>query len=107
MRSPAKLDDTGEVHAPTDSVLNALLNTASVATWVSIHHGGGVEIRFSQHAGMVAVCDGTKDTARRLVRVLTNDPASGVMRHADAGCQEAITCAREHGLNLPMIDGAG
>ena len=88
------------------ALLNALLNTASGATWVSIHHGGGVGIGFSQHAGMVVVCDGTTDAARRLARVLTTDPASGVMRHADAGYDEAIACAREHGLDLPMIPGA-
>ena len=85
-------------------LLNALLNTASGATWVSIHHGGGVGIGFSQHAGMVIVADGTKEAARRLERVLTNDPASGVMRHADAGYDIAKTCAREQGLNLPMLD---
>ena len=84
-------------------LLNALLNCASGATWVSIHHGGGVGIGFSQHAGMVVVCDGTPEAARRLERVLTNDPASGVMRHADAGYQDAIACAREHGLKLPML----
>ena len=85
-------------------LLNALLNTASGATWVSIHHGGGVGMGFSQHAGMVIVCDGSDDAARRIERVLTNDPASGVMRHADAGYAEAIDCAREHGLKLPMVD---
>ncbi|MCH7555483.1 MAG: urocanate hydratase [Proteobacteria bacterium] len=85
-------------------LLNALLNTASGATWVSIHHGGGGGMGFSQHAGMVIVCDGSDDAARRIERVLTNDPASGVMRHADAGYAEAIDCAREHGLNLPMVD---
>jgi urocanate hydratase len=85
-------------------LLNALLNTASGATWVSIHHGGGVGIGFSQHAGMVIVCDGTPEAARRLERVLTNDPASGVMRHADAGYPEAIACAREYGLDLPMLE---
>jgi urocanate hydratase len=84
--------------------LNALLNCASGATWVSIHHGGGVGIGFSQHAGMVIVCDGTPEAARRLERVLTNDPASGVMRHADAGYPDAIACARQHGLKLPMLD---
>jgi urocanate hydratase len=83
--------------------LNAMLNVASGATWVSIHHGGGVGIGFSQHAGMVIVCDGTPEAARRLERVLTNDPASGVMRHADAGYEDAIACAREHGLELPML----
>ena len=85
-------------------LLNALLNTASGATWVSIHHGGGVGIGYSQHAGMVIVADGTKDAARRLERVLTNDPATGVMRHADAGYDIAKTCAREQGLNLPMLE---
>jgi urocanate hydratase len=84
-------------------LLNALLNCASGATWVSIHHGGGVGIGFSQHAGMVVVCDGTPEAARRLERVLTNDPASGVMRHADAGYPDAIACARQHGLRLPML----
>ena len=84
-------------------LLNALLNCASGATWVSIHHGGGVGMGFSQHAGMVIVADGTKEAAKRLERVLTNDPASGVMRHADAGYEEAIQCAREKGLNLPMV----
>jgi urocanate hydratase len=85
-------------------LLNALLNCASGATWVSIHHGGGVGIGYSQHAGMVILCDGTEDAARRIERVLTNDPATGVMRHADAGYEDAIECAREQGLNLPMID---
>jgi urocanate hydratase len=85
-------------------VLNALLNTASGATWVSFHHGGGVGMGYAQHAGLVIVCDGTAAAARRIERVLTNDPASGVMRHADAGYEEAIACAREHGLNLPMLD---
>ena len=84
-------------------LLNALLNCASGATWVSIHHGGGVGMGFSQHAGMVIVADGTREAAKRLERVLTNDPASGVMRHADAGYEEAIQCAKENGLNLPMI----
>ena len=84
-------------------LLNALLNTASGATWVSIHHGGGVGMGFSQHAGMVVVADGTEAAARRLARVLWNDPASGVMRHADAGYDYAIGCAREHGLDLPSL----
>jgi urocanate hydratase len=84
-------------------MLNALLNCASGATWVSLHHGGGVGIGYSQHAGMVIVCDGTPDAARRLERVLWNDPATGVMRHADAGYESAIACAREHGLNLPSL----
>ena len=84
-------------------LLNALLNCASGATWVSIHHGGGVGMGFSQHAGMVIVADGTKEAAKRLERVLTNDPATGVMRHADAGYDIAIECAREKGLNLPMV----
>ncbi|MEO7240205.1 MAG: urocanate hydratase [Sphingomicrobium sp.] len=84
-------------------LLNALLNTASGATWVSFHHGGGVGMGYSQHAGMVIVADGTDDAARRLERVLWNDPATGVMRHADAGYEVAIDCAREQGLDLPMI----
>ena len=84
-------------------LLNALLNTASGATWVSIHHGGGVGIGYSQHAGMVIVADGTEDAARRLERVLWNDPATGVKRHADAGYESAIDCAREKGLDLPGI----
>lgn len=87
-------------------LLNALLNTASGATWVSLHHGGGVGMGFSQHAGMVIVCDGSEDAARRIGRVLWNDPATGVMRHADAGYEDAIACAREQGLNLPGITGA-
>ncbi len=85
-------------------MLNALLNCASGATWVSIHHGGGVGIGFSQHAGQVIVCDGTPEAARRIERVLWNDPASGVMRHADAGYEDAIACAREHGLRLPFLE---
>ncbi len=84
-------------------LLNALLNTASGATWVSLHHGGGVGMGYSQHAGMVIVADGTPEAARRLERVLWNDPATGVMRHADAGYDIAIDCAREKGLNLPGI----
>jgi len=84
-------------------LLNALLNTASGATWVSLHHGGGVGMGYSQHAGMVIVADGTDAAARRLARVLWNDPATGVMRHADAGYDEAIDCAREQGLDLPMV----
>jgi len=84
-------------------LLNALLNTASGATWVSIHHGGGVGMGYSQHAGVVIVCDGTPAAARRIERVLWNDPASGVMRHADAGYASAIDCARTHGLNLPFL----
>jgi urocanate hydratase len=84
-------------------LLNALLNTASGATWVSLHHGGGVGMGYSQHAGMVIVADGTPEAARRLERVLWNDPATGVMRHADAGYPDALACAREHGLNLPSL----
>lgn len=110
--------DSGSVASPnreteamkdgTDAVsdwplLNALLNTASGATWVSLHHGGGVGMGFSQHSGMVIVADGTEDAARRLERVLWNDPATGVMRHADAGYEEAIACAKEHQLDLPGI----
>lgn len=110
--------DTGSVASPnretegmkdgSDAIsdwplLNALLNCASGATWVSLHHGGGVGMGYSQHAGMVIVADGTEAAAQRLERVLTNDPASGVMRHADAGYDIAIECAHEHGLKLPMI----
>jgi len=86
-------------------LLNALLNTASGATWVSLHHGGGVGMGFSQHAGMVIVADGTAEAAKRLERVLWNDPATGVMRHADAGYEIAVDCAREKGLNLPGVLG--
>jgi urocanate hydratase len=86
-------------------LLNALLNTASGATWVSLHHGGGVGMGFSQHSGMVICCDGTDDAARRIERVLWNDPATGVMRHADAGYEIAIDCAKEKGLRLPGILG--
>jgi urocanate hydratase len=85
-------------------LLNALLNTASGATWVSLHHGGGVGMGFSQHAGMVIVADGTTDAARRLQRVLNNDPATGVMRHVDAGYSLAVECAKAHHLNLPMME---
>jgi urocanate hydratase len=84
-------------------LLNALLNTASGATWVSLHHGGGVGMGFSQHSGMVICCDGTKDADRRIANVLWNDPATGVMRHADAGYEDALACAREQRLNLPSI----
>ncbi|WNN45762.1 urocanate hydratase [Winslowiella toletana] len=84
-------------------LLNALLNTAGGATWVSLHHGGGVGMGFSQHAGMVIVCDGSEQADVRLERVLWNDPATGVMRHADAGYSQAETCARQHQLNLPMM----
>ena len=86
-------------------LLNAMINTASGATWVSIHHGGGVGMGFSQHAGMVICADGTAEAAARLERVLWNDPASGVWRHADAGYEDAVACAREHGLRLPTILG--
>ena len=85
--------------------LNALLNTASGATWVSLHHGGGVGMGFSQHSGMVICCDGTEDADCRIERVLWNDPATGVMRHADAGYEIAIDCAKEQGLKLPGILG--
>jgi urocanate hydratase len=113
--------DTGSVASPnretesmrdgSDAVadwplLNAMLNVAGGATWVSIHHGGGVGIGYSQHSGVVIVCDGTDAAARRIERVLWNDPATGVMRHADAGYEDAIDCAREHGLQLPMLTGA-
>jgi len=82
-------------------LLNALLNTASGATWVSLHHGGGVGMGYSQHSGVVIVCDGTEAASKRIARVLWNDPGTGVMRHADAGYEEAIACAREQGLDLP------
>ncbi|MFN9773859.1 MAG: urocanate hydratase [Burkholderiales bacterium] len=110
--------DTGSVASPnreteamrdgTDAVadwplLNAMLNVAGGATWVSIHHGGGVGIGYSQHSGVVIVCDGTEAADRRIERVLWNDPATGVMRHADAGYEDAIDCAHEHGLDLPMV----
>jgi urocanate hydratase len=110
--------DSGSVASPnretesmrdgTDAVsdwplLNALLNCASGATWVSLHHGGGVGIGFSQHAGMVIVCDGTPEAGVRIGRVLWNDPATGVMRHADAGYDLAIDCARQHKLDLPSL----
>ncbi len=84
-------------------LLNALLNTASGATWVSLHHGGGVGMGYSQHAGMVVVADGTEAAARRIARVLWNDPGTGVMRHADAGYPEAVDCARAQGLDLPFL----
>jgi urocanate hydratase len=111
--------DSGSVASPnreteamrdgTDAVadwplLNALVNTAAGATWVSIHHGGGVGIGYSQHAGMVVVADGTELAARKLERVLTTDPAMGVMRHADAGYERAIEVARERGVDIPMLD---
>jgi len=112
--------DTGSVASPnretesmmdgSDAVsdwplLNALLNTAGGATWVSLHHGGGVGMGYSQHAGVVIVCDGTDAAAKRIERVLWNDPATGVMRHADAGYAKAIEVAKAKGLNLPMQDG--
>jgi urocanate hydratase len=86
-------------------LLNALLNTAGGATWVSLHHGGGVGMGFSQHSGVVIVCDGTEAADKRIARVLVNDPGTGVMRHADAGYDIAVKCAKERGLNLPMITG--
>ncbi|GGX39169.1 urocanate hydratase [Saccharospirillum salsuginis] len=85
-------------------LLNALLNTAGGATWVSLHHGGGVGMGFSQHAGVVIVCDGTEAARKRIERVLHNDPATGVMRHADAGYDIAIRCAEENNLDLPMLN---
>jgi len=86
------------------ALLNALLSTSSGATWVSVHHGGGVGMGFSQHAGLVIVCDGTAAADKRIGRVLWNDPATGVMRHADAGYQAAKQCARQFDLNLGAID---
>jgi urocanate hydratase len=85
-------------------LLNALVNTASGATWVSIHHGGGVGIGRSIHAGMVVVADGTELAAQKLARVLTSDPGTGVMRHADAGYETARAVARERGVRIPMLD---
>ncbi|MGH2715688.1 MAG: urocanate hydratase, partial [Thermoleophilaceae bacterium] len=87
-------------------ILNALLNAVAGATWVSVHHGGGVGIGYSLHAGMVAVADGTPEAARRLERVLTTDPGTGVVRHADAGYPEAIEVARERGVRVPMLEDA-
>jgi urocanate hydratase len=110
--------DTGSVASPnreteamadgSDAVsdwplLNLLLNTAAGATWVSFHHGGGVGMGYSQHAGVVIVCDGTDAAAKRIARVLWNDPATGVMRHADAGYATALDVARNKGLKLPML----
>jgi urocanate hydratase len=111
--------DAGSVASPnreteamadgTDAVadwplLNALVNTAAGASWVSIHHGGGVGIGFSQHAGMVVVADGTPLAAQKLERVLTTDPAMGVLRHVDAGYERAIEVARERGVHVPMLE---
>jgi urocanate hydratase len=84
-------------------ILNALLNTSAGATWVSVHHGGGVGIGYSIHAGMVVVADGSDDAAERLERVLDTDPGMGVVRHADAGYEEAIEVARERGIRMPML----
>jgi urocanate hydratase len=86
------------------ALLNALLNTASGASWVSIHNGGGVGIGYSQHAGQVIVADGTKEMSERIERVLTNDPGIGVARHADAGYSEAINFARKSGVTIPMLE---
>jgi urocanate hydratase len=85
-------------------ILNALVNTAAGATWVSVHHGGGVGIGYSLHAGMVVVADGTDEAAARLERVLTTDPGMGVIRHADAGYERAVEVARERGVRVPMAD---
>lgn len=100
--------ETESMKDGTDAVsdwplLNALLNTAGGATWVSLHHGGGVGMGYSQHAGVVIVADGTDEAAARLGRVLWNDPATGVMRHADAGYDIAVAAAKRHQLNLPMV----
>jgi urocanate hydratase len=88
-------------------VLNALLNTACGATWVSVHHGGGVGIGYSLHAGMVIVADGTREADEKLQRVLTCDPGLGVARHADAGYPEALATARRHDIDLPSLPGSG
>jgi urocanate hydratase len=100
--------ETESMRDGTDAVsdwplLNAMLNTAGGATWVSLHHGGGVGMGYSQHAGMVIVADGSEAAAKRLARVLVNDSGSGVMRHADAGYETAIACAQRNHLDLPMI----
>jgi urocanate hydratase len=84
-------------------LLNAMLNVAGGATWVSLHHGGGVGMGYSQHSGVVIVCDGSEAADKRIERVLWNDPGTGVMRHADAGYDIAVQCAKEQGLKLPMI----
>jgi urocanate hydratase len=89
------------------ALLNALVNTSAGASWVSFHHGGGVGIGMSLHAGMVVVADGTTEAARRLERVLTTDPGMGVIRHADAGYEEAITCAHAHGVHVPHASERG
>jgi urocanate hydratase len=89
------------------AILNALINAVGGATWVSFHHGGGVGMGYSQHAGQVIVADGTPEAARRLERVLTTDPGMGVVRHADAGYEEAIEAARRHGIKMPMLGGSG
>ena len=86
-------------------LLNAMLNVAGGATWVSLHHGGGVGMGYSQHSGVVIVCDGSEEADKRIARVLWNDPGTGVMRHADAGYDIALDCAREKGLDLPGILG--
>jgi urocanate hydratase len=88
------------------AILNAMINAVGGATWVSFHHGGGVGIGYSQHAGQVIVADGTPEAARRLERVLTSDPGMGIVRHADAGYAEAIAAAKRHGINMPMLEGA-
>jgi urocanate hydratase len=85
------------------AILNALINAVGGATWVSFHHGGGVGIGYSQHAGQVIVADGTASAARRLERVLTTDPGLGVVRHADAGYKQAIAAAKRHGIRMPML----
>lgn len=85
-------------------LLNGMLNVASGASWVSMHHGGGVGIGYAQHSGVVMVADGTDETARRIERVLTNDPGTGIMRHVDAGYDEAIKFAKERGVKIPMLD---
>ena len=87
----------------TGPILNALINAVGGATWVSFHHGGGVGIGYSQHAGQVIVADGTPEAAKRLERVLTTDPGMGVVRHADAGYPEAVAAARRHGVKIPMM----
>ena len=94
----------GQTRSRIGRILNALINTAAGATWVSVHHGGGVGIGYSLHAGMVIVADGTPEADARLERVLTTDPGMGVIRHADAGYERAIEVARERGVRIPMLE---
>ena len=102
-RETESMRDGSDAVSDSAAAQGALLNTAGGATWVSFHHGGGVGMGFSQHAGVVIVCDGTDAAAKRIERVLFNDPATGIMRHADAGYDLAIQTARKHNLKLPLL----